>query len=220
MANDPGDFTPTGYRNPVVMLAMLILISLFLMIGASILGLDHGFLAGMARPELARGLITYLFAVVTIGIAVALVLNTLVGPAPSDANDGRFQRAKEVLSLLLGVFGTIVGYYFGSETSEASRPVPFELSSPDISPLPVGPTGDVTVRAVIRGGVPPFHYGIAEGNNDVELKDLAFDGGWIVKQLKLTVPVETPGQSLHIIAEDSNNKRVETVVPIRRSTQD
>ncbi|NKK76066.1 hypothetical protein [Rhizobium leguminosarum] len=220
MADDPGDYTPTGYRNPVVMLAMLILISLFLMIGASILGIDHGFLAGMARPELARGLITYLFAVVTIGIAVALVLDTLIGPPPGDANDRRFQRAKEVLSLLLGVFGTIVGYYFGSESSEASRPVPFELSSPDLSPLPVGPAAQVTVRAVIRGGLAPFRYGIAEGSKDIEVKDLAFDGGWIVKQLTLTEPVATPGQSLHIIAEDANGKRVETVVPLRRSNQD
>ena len=114
---EKGDLIPK-FSNPIVIMAILILLSLFVMIGASILGIDHGFLAGMARPEQARGLITYLFAVVTIGIAVALVLSTLVGPEPTDKNDGRFQRAKEVMSLLLGIFGTIVGF-----TSEQRRQV-------------------------------------------------------------------------------------------------
>ena len=93
-----GDEWSANFANPIVVLATLILLSLFVMIGSAMLGIDHGFAAGMARADLARGLITYLFAVVTIGIAVALVLSTLVGPQPTDANDGRFQRAKEVLS--------------------------------------------------------------------------------------------------------------------------
>jgi hypothetical protein len=214
------DTLGANYRNPIVVLAILILLSLFIMIGASMLGMDHGFLAGMAKPELARGLITYLFAVVTIGIAVALVLNTLVGPKPSDANDSRFQRAKEVLSLLLGVFGTIVGYYFGAESSKTNQEVPFELSAPDLSPQPVGPAGIVTVRAIIRGGTTPVHYGVAQGSDAVEVKDLTFDGGWIVKQLQLKPPSPAEIQTLHIVAEDSGGKRVELAVPIRRSTQD
>ncbi|BAV47121.1 DNA polymerase [Mesorhizobium loti] len=90
-AESQPDVSQANFQNPIVILATLILLSLFVMIGASMLGVDHGFLSGMARPELARGLITYLFAIVTIGIAVALVLNTLVGPAPSDANDGRLE---------------------------------------------------------------------------------------------------------------------------------
>ena len=30
----------------------------------------------------------------------------------------RFDRGKEVLSLLIGIFGTIIGFYFGSATQE------------------------------------------------------------------------------------------------------
>ncbi|MER9018266.1 hypothetical protein [Mesorhizobium sp. M0898] len=211
---------PANFQNPIVVLATLILLSLFVMIGASMLGLDHGFLAGMAKPELARGLITYLFAVVTIGIAVALVLSTLVGPAPTDANDGRFQRAKEVLSLLLGVFGTIVGYYFGAESSKANLEVPFELSTPDLSPQPVGPAGLVTLRAVIKGGTVPLRYGVAQGADNVDVTDLAFEGGWIVKQIELKPPSPAEIQSIHLIAEDASGRRVERVIPIRRSSQD
>jgi hypothetical protein len=206
------------FSNPIVILTTLILLSLFVMIGAAIFGLDHGFLASMAKADISRGLITYLFAVVTIGIAVALVLSTLVGPEPTDANDARFQRGKEVLSLLLGVFGTIVGFYFGSETAKSSIEEVFQLSTLDISPQPVGPAGEITVRAVVKGGTPPYHYGLALGNDPVDVKDLAFDGGWIVKQLKLTVQAEP--ETIHLIVEDAVGKRVEQAVPVRRSSRD
>jgi hypothetical protein len=151
-APNPKEWT-ADFSNPIVVLSLLILLSLFVMIGASMLGIDHGFLASMAKADLARGLITYLFAVVTIGIAVALVLSTLVGPEPTDVNDGRFQRGKEVLSLLLGVFGTIVGFYFGSESSSSAKETPYQLSSIDIAPQPVGTAGQITVRAVVRAVV-------------------------------------------------------------------
>jgi hypothetical protein len=216
---DAGEWTAT-FRNPIVVLATLILLSLFVMIGAAMLGMDHGFLKGMAQPEHARGLITYLFTVVTIGIAVSLVLSTLVGPQPSDANDGRFQRGKEILSLLLGVFGTIVGFYFGSETARANREETYQVSTLDVTPQPVGPSGAVTVRAVVRGGAPPFRYGIAQDNDPVDVKDVVFAGGWIVKQLQLKPATKGEAQTLHLIVDDSAGKRVEQAVSVRRSAQD
>lgn len=209
-----------NFSNPIVVLASLILLSLFVMIGAAMMGIDHGFLNNMARADLARGLITYLFAVVTIGIAVALVLSTLVGPESNDATDGRFQRGKEVLSLLLGVFGTIVGFYFGSEATKASGQEPYALSTLDLAPEPVGPTGLVTIRAVVKGGTPPYHFGVAQGTDNVDVKDLAYDGGWIVKQFQLPAPKQGEVQTLHLIVEDSGKKRVEQSTPVRRSLQD
>jgi hypothetical protein len=207
--------------NPISLLTGLILLSIFVMIGMAILGLDHGFLAGMAEGKRARGLITYLFAVVTIGVAVALVLYALV-EGSTDATDIRFQRGKEILSLLLGVFGTIVGYYFGVEAAKTYREEAesFQLSSLDLTPHPVGPAGMVTVRAVARGGVSPVRYGVAQDNDNVEVKDSAFEGGWLVKQLKLRPPQEGVLQSIHLIAEDSAGKRVEQVVAVKRSAQD
>jgi hypothetical protein len=207
--------------NPISLLAALILLSIFVMIGMAILGRDHGYLAGMAEGKRARGLITYLFAVVTIGVAVALVLYALV-EGSTDATDIRFQRGKEILSLLLGVFGTIVGYYFGVEAAKTYREEAesFQLSSLDLTPQPVGPAGMVTVRAVARGGFPPFRYGVAQDNDEVEVKDIAFEGGWLVKQLKLRPPQDETLQSIHLIAEDSTGKRVEQIVAVKRSAQD
>src|SRR5262245_18714593 len=113
-----------AFLNPVVFLAVVIIISIIALIGSAVVGLDRGnVLLSMGRADFARGLITYLFAIVTICIAVALLLSAVVGATEEgDATEKRFQRGKEILSLLLGVFGTIVGFYFGSDSSNLNRP--------------------------------------------------------------------------------------------------
>ena len=53
---------------------MLLVGSVIALIAAAVLGLDRGVLQNMANPEYARGLITFLFAVVTIGSALLLIV--------------------------------------------------------------------------------------------------------------------------------------------------
>ena len=64
----------------------------------------------------ARGLITLTFSVGTMVIAVILTLTSVLrDPDDDDARaKARFDRAKDVLTLLIGVFGTIIGFYFGT----------------------------------------------------------------------------------------------------------
>jgi hypothetical protein len=76
---------------------------------------QQGFLDSLGNKEKARGLITFLIAISTVGIAIILAISTLV-LAPGDEGDKRFDRGKQVLSVLIGVLGTIVGFYFGAET--------------------------------------------------------------------------------------------------------
>ncbi|HXN89220.1 MAG TPA: hypothetical protein VN890_07705 [Methylocella sp.] len=217
--NDNNDWTK-NFRNPIIVLAYIVMVSTIMLIGASVLGIDHGVLPGMAKIDFARGLITYLFAIVTIGIAVALVMAALTGPAPTASNDARFQRGKEILSLLLGVFGTIVGFYFGSEVAKSKEEVPFQISTLDLAPQPVGPAGTVSVRAVLRGGVAPYRFGVGQGDEKVDAKESVFEGGWIVKQLQLPPPKSGEIQTVHVLAEDSAGKRIETAAPVRRSSVD
>ena len=64
----------------------------------------------LSRPDVARGLITLLFAMGTIWIAIQLA-----GRVASNAlTDRQYARGKDVLTILVGLFGTIIGYYFGS----------------------------------------------------------------------------------------------------------
>ncbi len=177
--------------NPVVLIALLILFSVFVLIGAAIFGLDRGVLLGMAKAEFARGLITYLFAVVTIGTAVVLVVSALTSGA-DEAHDKTFQRGKEILSLLLGVFGTIVGFYFGSEVKNTPSA---ELSALRVTPLLLSQQSvvggeTVTVTAAVSGATPPYQYGLALGDeSEVKYDQIVANNGWIVASLP-TRPVK------------------------------
>jgi len=204
------------YSNPVALLAVLILGSVIALIGAAVLGIDHGVLSGMGRTDFARGLITYLFAIVTIGIAVALVLSALINPQSSPEHDARFQQGKEILALLLGVFGTMVGFYFGSETVAASKAEQLlQVSTLDIAPQPVSPTGSFTFRGVVRGGTAPYRFGAAQGSDKVDLTDVAGEGGWIVKQLQLKTPKPGESQYIHLLIQDGAGKQIEQYAAIK-----
>ena len=106
-------------KHPVVVIALALLGSVFVFIGAAIFGLDHGVLNSMAEKAFARGLITYLFSVVTVGTGVVLVVSALTRDGA--AQDEAFQRGKDIFALMLGLFGTIIGFYFGSEVAGAGR---------------------------------------------------------------------------------------------------
>jgi hypothetical protein len=148
----------------------------------------------MARAEFARGLITYLFSVVTIGTAVVLVVSALTSGA-TEEQEKKFQRGKEILSLLLGVFGTIVGFYFGSEIKSptSGEVATFRVTPPHLSRESVVERETVTLTAAVSGGTPPYHYGIALGDeSDVKYAQPVRKDGWIVAQLPtLTVQEKT-----------------------------
>jgi hypothetical protein len=72
------------------------------------------FLENLADREVARGLITFLIAITTVGIAIILAVASITGAL----DDKRFDEGKQVLSILIGVLGTIVGFYFGSSTQQ------------------------------------------------------------------------------------------------------
>jgi PASTA domain/Putative Ig domain len=82
-------------------------------------------LGRLREKDAARGLITFLIAVATVGIAIILAISTLV-LSEGDAGDKRFDRGKQVLSVMIGVLGTIVGFYFGSETTSPKQGTPTE----------------------------------------------------------------------------------------------
>jgi hypothetical protein len=197
--------------NPVVLLALMLVGSVILLIAAAVLGYDKGVLGNMSRSEFARGLITYLFAVVTIGTAVVLVLSALLG-AEGEIYEKRFQRGKEILALLLGVFGTIVGFYFGSAVSPSAERMALQLSTLDVSPRVAAAGSRVTVRAVVSGGTLPNRFGVGFGDDTVDAKETVAEGGWIVKEMLVRQfrPQET--QVIRVIVQDASGQRVERIV--------
>jgi hypothetical protein len=92
----------------VVTLLVLILIFLLWHI------VTTDFLAKLATLEASRSLITFLFGITTVCISLIVVLTALLGPGDKEERGLRFQQGKDILTVLIGVFGTIVGFYFGS----------------------------------------------------------------------------------------------------------
>jgi len=81
-------------------------------------------LTDLAKPDIARGLLTFLFGVTTVGIAIIVVLSVFLGQGTKEDLGERFQRGKDILTILIGVFGAILGFYFGSAGGPGSGPPP------------------------------------------------------------------------------------------------
>lgn len=176
--------------HPITMTVMILLIGVTLLVAANVIGWDRGrVLTHMGGREFARGLITYLFAVTTIGTSVVLVLAALMG----EIGDRAYQRGKEILALLLGIFGTIVGFYFGAEArppgnngnSAAPAAATLSVSPPLLGETRVAAGGSVNLTALVSGGTPPYRFsaGVFPGPR---AEGVARNGGWIV------VDVATP----------------------------
>jgi uncharacterized membrane protein len=166
---------------PVPLASLTILLAVVLLIAATVLGWDKGnVLQNLQNGLYARGLITYLFAVGTIGGVVILILAALTG-AGGEHDKENFARAKEILSLLLGIFGTIIGFYFGSIKSEQEGPVgsagPVQVLIPTFTDTVAG--SSIPLTAFIRGGAPPYLYGIGLDEKSASSPERTSVDGWI-----------------------------------------
>lgn len=156
-----------------------------LFIGLLALGLvgPYPILDRLQSVEYARGLITFLLALGTIAIAVILALAALLGKAGGSGK--RFARGKEVLTILIGVLGTIVGFYYGmpSETNGQG----LAIATPLLSSNKVSGGEEVTLTSFLSGGEPPYKYSITFKNEKMQrITGLVADGGWLTE--KILVP--------------------------------
>ena len=87
------------------------------------------------NPANARSMITVVFCMGTMAIAGILAVVAI--------RKNQLDKAKEVLIILIGIFGTIVGYYFGSSEIPAKpAPNPPGKTSPE---APIPPESNSTI---------------------------------------------------------------------------
>jgi hypothetical protein len=91
---------------------------------------DVEILPPLRDTNAARGLITFLFSVGTVGVFLILIAAVLVS-----GDEKKFAQGKDVLTLLLGIFGTIIGFYFGSPETSPIRSDERQV----VVHVPVGP---------------------------------------------------------------------------------
>jgi hypothetical protein len=185
-------------------LANAMSIGFFLLSIAVIVFLMGGITVGSLLSDLsatatARGLITFLIAVITVSIALILVLSTVVSESSSD-REKRFLQGKEVLTMLIGVLGTIVGFYFGHSLDEPS-------------PLLIGPTsikkvGDkLQLVAYVSGGKSPYTYDISFTPKEIPaVKNETARDGLIIAEVAAPNVADNSEVAFEIVVKDNLGK--------------
>lgn len=135
-----------------------------LILGAILWGLYQkggAFLTNLSDMAVARGLITFLITVTTVGIAIILAISTILNSSGDD-EDKRFDKGKQVLGVLIGLLGTIVGFYFGSAKETSATPLIAKAQVLTIAPAYISnlQPKKVTVSSFVYGGKPPYVYSI------------------------------------------------------------
>jgi hypothetical protein len=137
-----------------------------LILGVIIWGLSgqQGFLESVSDRTVARGLITFLITFTTIGIAVMLAISTIFSGSDGD-EEKRFDRGKQVLSVLIGLLGTIVGFYFGSSPDSKATTAAVQQQTLAIAPAAISNSqpkkGEkITISSFVSGGKAPYIYSI------------------------------------------------------------
>lgn len=142
---------------PVFLCAFAIAVFVLLVTGIT----NTGFFSSLAQVDQARGLITFLIAIIAGSVILLTAINIFLADGASFAN--RFSAAKDLVTIVMGVLGTILGFYFGSSTGDRA------MSIADVRPANysvVSPGDRIEISANVRGGTGPFKY-------DVLLSDAA-----------------------------------------------
>ena len=106
--------------------------------------------------------------------------------SPNDEErEKRFQRTRDVLAVLVGILGTIVGFYFGAAEAGGAKGLTLSATAKA--------TGQPDVWQIVgsaQGGMPAIHYRIvfSPQSSATGVPDKAAPDGWIVETVKLAEP--------------------------------
>jgi hypothetical protein len=120
---------------------------LFIIVGYLVFSVSHNggsFLTTLGKLESARALIMVLILGTTLLMAVMLCYQAYT---PGTTND-QFRMAREIYTTLIGVVGTVVGFYFATGAQQVAIP----LSAVTVSPR------DNVLSVALIGGTAPFKW--------------------------------------------------------------
>lgn len=134
-----------GFGSIALVVAGLV-IAAFLLFGV----FNPTFVKSLSQTEIARGLVTFLFAFATTSVIVVVTIGVLW--VPRDEIEVRFSKAKDIMTILISVLGTILGFYFGQAVTEnantaAARAAAAATSAAVTAAKPAPAGGEATAPA-------------------------------------------------------------------------
>lgn len=118
----------------------------------------------------ARGVITFLVALSAIALAFMFAYQAFTDEKISDNG---FRRGREVLTGIMGILGTIVGFYFGSTDKMALTRVEVDAKQEGSSLI-----------AHVAGGTSPYRVSVSFEPKQVKgIESLTSKDGWVVVPL-------------------------------------
>jgi hypothetical protein len=199
-----------GNIGQIVLTLAGLLIAAILVYGIFI---NTNFFALVGHADNARGLITFLFAFGTIAIAVIIAIALFWMPV--EELKERFDKAKDLFTILIGILGTIIGFYFGTASRSPSN---VSTSALILSANAAAPGDKITVSTKATGGTAPFTYDIVfiDPSGGVDLNKLNLKGrtsgtGDISEQIQVPADVAMPATLfLKISIRDSRGSIAES----------
>jgi hypothetical protein len=173
-------------------------------------------LHSLADIAVARGLITFFFTLGTIGISVVMIAGLFLSSVDQTVLKQRFDSGKEILTALIAILGTVVGFYFGSQSSDrADRAV--ELQPIQVSNAAPKAGETLQLSTFASGGDAPYRFSIdfqwteAEAALAKEMPDITnkeTPSGFIAE--KIAIPAAARGKTIPytLVVTDAANRSV------------
>jgi hypothetical protein len=173
---------------------------------------DSSFLDRVKDPDAARGLLTFLFGFTTISLFILIAITTFW---MNDFKE-RFDKAKDLLMVMIGIFGTIIGFYYGSLGNRSGVQALSLVNATDVS-TGIKPGDSFTIIATATGGKAPLKYDIVLSDPkgspqiaELSLKNQPVKDG-VIRQ-PITIPVGPSGPvNYTVTAIDADGAQLQSV---------
>jgi amino acid transporter len=199
-------------------LFFVLITAVIILLAVGLFSSDESLLKSLQSNENARGVITFLVVFTTVSIALVLALYAIVSERDDQQLKDRFGFAKEILTALIGIVGTILGFYFASSTqittreairSELASPQALQVASAFISNENPKKGDTVVLSSFVSGGKPPYVYSVSFSPPHIisPIADRTSPDGMIKEEVKVPESVQKDTEfTFKIAINDSSGK--------------